>query len=262
MQLTPDIFPSAAEIGDAVADLIVRQIAAKEGRPYLLGCPSGRTAVPVYAALARRAADGADLAPLVVVMMDDYVERDGAGSVRVVDPDASYSCLGFARRDILAPIAAACAEAGTTPPTEIWTADPREPGAYDDRIEAAGGIDLFLLASGESDGHVAFNQPGTPREARTHVVELGEATRRDNMGTFPEFTRLDMVPQKGVTVGIDTIARLSAAVVMILTGEHKREAFGRIARAHEYEPDWPATIVSECRDARLLVDRAAAAVPV
>lgn len=262
MQLTPQVLASADEVGDVVADMILDRMAQRPGRPFLLGCPSGRTAVPVYAALARRAAAGADVSELVVVMMDDYVVSDGAGGFHVVDPDASYSCLGFARRDILEPIARACAAAGTAAPTEIWTADPSAPEAYDERIRGAGGIDLFLLASGDSDGHVAFNQPGTPRDARTHIVDLGEATRRDNMGTFPEFTRLDMVPRNGVTVGVATIADLSAEAVMILTGENKREAFDRIAAASGYDPAWPATIVTECRRARILADRRAAAVTV
>lgn len=262
MQLTPRILPSADAIGDLLAERIIERMSAKGDVPFLLGCPSGRTAAPVYAALARHAAAGVDLSNLVIVMMDDYIVPDAYGSLQVVDPEASYSCLGFARREILAPIVTAAKSAGTVAPSELWTADPSAPEAFDARIAEAGGIDLFILASGDSDGHIAFNQPGTPRDARTHIVELGEATRRDNMGTFPEFTQLDMVPRNGVTVGIDTIARLSAEVAMILCGEHKREAFARISAADSYEADWPSTIVTECRNAELLVDREAAAVPV
>ncbi|MCL2514747.1 MAG: 6-phosphogluconolactonase [Microbacteriaceae bacterium] len=261
MQLTPQVLDDAAAIGEAVADLIVDRLVAKGTDPFLLGCPSGRTAVPVYAALARRARAGQDLSRLVVVMMDDYLIPNDHGGYRIVDQNASYSCLRFAREEILRPIADAGRAAGTTPPQEIWTADPETPAHFDTRIEAAGGIDLFLLASGDSDGHIAFNQPGTDRGARTHLVELGEATRRDNMGTFPEFTRLDMVPRHGVTVGVDTIARLSASAVMILTGAHKQKAFARITAARAYEPDWPATIVTECQDASILADACAAGIP-
>lgn len=261
MHLTPQVLPDVDAIGDVVADLILDRMAANVPRPFLLGCPSGRTALPVYTALARRAAEGADLSPLVIVMMDDYLVTGEDGTLQTVDAEATYSCLGFARRDILAPIVAASARAGRTATVQLWTADPLDPAAYDARIEAAGGIDLFLLASGDSDGHVAFNQPGTPRDARTHIVELGDATRRDNMSTFPGFTRLDMVPRFGITVGVGTIARLSASVVMILGGEHKQEAFTRIASASTYESDWPATIVTECRDPLLLADRAAASLP-
>jgi glucosamine-6-phosphate deaminase len=262
VQLTPRVLPEASCIGEEIAQLIVDRLADKHGRPFLLGCPSGRTAAPVYAALARRARTGADMSGLVIVMMDEYLIPDEEGVLRTVDAAASYSCLRFAREDILEPIVAASIAAGTVPPREIWTADPAAPDAFDERIGAAGGIDLFILASGGSDGHIAFNQPGTARDAGTHVVDLGEATRRDNMGTFPEFTRLDMVPRHGVTVGVDTIARLSASVVMILTGEHKQNAFARISAAQSYEPDWPATIVTECRNAVLLADAAAAGVRV
>lgn len=258
MHLTPEILPDRDAVGAVVAGTILQRMAAEADAPFLLGCPSGRTAVPVYEALARRAADGADLSRLVIVMMDDYVVPDEEGVLRIVDPAASHSCLGFARRDILAPLVEAATRAGVPAPSEIWTADPADPEGYDRRIAEAGGIDLFLLASGDSDGHVAFNQPGTPRGAKTHIVELGEATRRDNMSTFPEFTDLGMVPLHGVTVGVDTIAGLSAEVVMMLWGAHKQEAYRRLTAASAYDPDWPATIVTECRQPTFLADRAAA----
>ena len=79
--------------------------------------------------------------------------------------------------------------------------DPADPEEYDKRIADVGGIDLFLLASGTSDGHVAFNPAGTPVGTRTRVVGLTEQTRRDNLTTFPTFGGLDEVPLYGVTVG-------------------------------------------------------------
>lgn len=257
MSLTPVVLPDADAVGASVAGVVLRRLDEAGDRPFLLGCPSGRSALPVYQSLARAARTGADLSSVVVVLMDDYLTGADDHPVRV-DVDRSFSCVGFAQREILAPIERACASAGTTAPTEIWAPDPADPAAYDDRIAAAGGIDLFLLASGASDGHIAFNQPGTPRAAGTHVVRLGEATRRDNMGTFPEFTELSMVPARGVTVGIDTIASLSREVAMLVCGEHKRDAFRRLVAADGYEPDWPATIVAECRDATIYADRAAA----
>jgi glucosamine-6-phosphate deaminase len=256
--LQPTVLPDADAVGDAVAAMILDRLAATDSPSFLLGCPGGRTGKATYEALGRLAAGGADLSRLVVVMMDEYVVPDADGVLRCVDPELSYSCLGFARREILDPIARGCLAAGTRPPSEIWLPDPADPGAYDDRIAAAGGIDLFLLATGASDGHIAFNQPGTPRDSRAHVTELGEATRRDNMGTFPEFTRLDMVPTHGVTVGVDTIAAGSREVIMIVCGEHKRDAYRRIAAARAYEPDWPATIAVECKNPTLVADRAAA----
>jgi glucosamine-6-phosphate deaminase len=71
-----------------------------------------------------------------------------------------------------------------------------------------------------------------------------------------------MVPLHGVTVGIETIAGQSAEAVMMLCGEHKQEAYRRLTTATAYDPEWPATIITECRRPTLLVDRAAAAVHV
>jgi len=260
VSLVPNLFSDADAVGDAVAQMVLDRLAATatSGKPFLLGCPGGRTAASTYAALARRAADGIDLSRLVIVMMDEYVVPDSDGALRRVDPSESFSCLGFAHREILEPIVAGCLAAGTRPPGDVWIPDPADPAAYDDRIAAAGGVDLFILASGASDGHIAFNQPGTPRPTRTHVAPLGIATRRDNMGTFPEFTRLELVPEHGVTVGVDTIAALSHEVVMIVSGEHKQHAFHRLASADAYEPDWPATVAVECKNPTLVADSAAA----
>ena len=136
--------------------------------------------------------------------------------------------------------------------------DAAAPADYDKQLEAAGGIDLFLLASGAGDGHIAFNPPGSARDSETRIVELAEQTRRDNLATFPDFSSLDEVPTHGVTIGIASIATLSAAAAMIVWGEGKRQAFNRLTSAEAYDPSWPATIVAECRSAEIHADRHAA----
>jgi len=258
MPSQPVILPDADAVGSAVAELVLDRLARTPTGPFILGCPGGRTCMPTYRALAAHAEKGVDLSRVVIAMMDDYVVPGDDGEYRRIDPELSYSCLGFARRDILAPITEAALRAGTTPPTEIWMPDPADPARYDADIEGAGGFDLFLLASGDSDGHIAFNPPGSDRHSGTRITPLAEATREDNMATFPELTRRDMVPAHGVTVGIATIAERSREVVMILTGANKRRAFSRIVAADGYEADWPATIVAECTPRTVFADRAAA----
>ena len=60
------------------------------------------------------------------------------------------------------------------------------------------------------------------------------------------------------TVGIATIADQAKSAAMILSGDHKRHAFEVITQATCYDPDWPATIISECKNAALFVDALAA----
>jgi glucosamine-6-phosphate deaminase len=214
------LFESADDLGRALA----RPLA--DARPRLLGCPGGRSLLTTYRAL--RALGG--LPETTAVMMDEYVP--------VPPPSAHWSCRGFAEREI--------------PAREVWVPDPDDPAAYDERIAAAGGIDVFLLASGASDGHVAMLGPGAPRGARTAVVELAESTRRDNLATFPEFESLDDVPGRGVSVGLETIAA-ARALRLVLHGEDKRAATERLLSLDRYDPAWPASIVYDHDNAQILV---------
>jgi glucosamine-6-phosphate deaminase len=165
-----------------------------------------------------------------------------------VAADAHHSCARFAYHEIARPLG--------IPGENVWLPDPQDPADYERLLAAAGGVDLFLLASGASDGHVAFLAPGSPRDGRTAVVDIAESTRRDNLVTFPQFASVDDVPRRGVSVGLATIAD-SHAVRLVLHGADKRAAAARLLALERFDPQWPASIVYECRNAAILVDRAA-----
>jgi glucosamine-6-phosphate deaminase len=229
------VFADPPQLGVALAREVLARYEATD-RPFLLGCPGGRSLCSTYAALA---AEGRTLDRLVVVMMDEYV-----GAPR----DAHYSCTRFAHDVIAGPLGA----------REVWLPDERDPDAYDARIEQAGGIDLFLLASGASDGHVAFLPPGSRREGRTAVVSLATSTRRDNLATFPRFRSLDDVPLHGVSVGLATISA-ARTLRLVLHGADKRAAATRLLALEHFDPLWPASVVHDHADAEIWLDREAAA---
>ncbi|WP_329001226.1 hypothetical protein OHA18_43100 [Kribbella sp. NBC_00709] len=237
------VMPDAAQLGEAVAQRILEQLTT--GRA-IIGFPAGRSATPVATALRK---SGARLDGLQIVMMDEYVTRR-AGRWELLDPRTPHSCIGWAQRNLLGPLGLG--------PTSLLTPDPNDPEAFKDEILDRGGIDLFLLASGQGDGHVALNGPGTPRDAPTRVVELPESTRRDNMSTFPNLQSPADVPAYGVTIGTAELAELSHSAVMLLWGSNKADAFDRISQADRYDPLWPATIVHDCRNAGIYADEAAA----
>jgi glucosamine-6-phosphate deaminase len=254
------IYPDASELGDHLACEILDGIgrARSARRRFLLGCPGGRSLLSTYQGLERRIRDTrADLAHLVIVMMDEYVVPSGDG-FRYCPAHLHYSCRRFAEHEIRGRLNHAIPFGGRIPPDNVWLPDPADPGAFDARLAAAGGVDLFLLASGASDGHVGFNPPGTAIDSGSRVVRLAETTRRDNLGTFPAFEELAAVPTHGVSVGLGTIARLSASVVMVLNGAHKQAAALRLLSEAAFTPDWPATIVHACRNARIALDESAA----
>ncbi|WP_457580002.1 6-phosphogluconolactonase [Ensifer canadensis] len=256
-----EVHDTPRSIGAHLAQRIVdgiRQHSA-EGRAYVLGCPGGRSPMPVYEAISELlAAEPIDCSRVIIVMMDEYLQADGNNGLMPPPVSAHFSCRGFGEREIVGRINASLPAQFRVPQENFWMPDPDNPVDYDARIAAIGGIDLFLLASGAGDGHIAFNPPGSARDSRTRVVALAEQTRRDNLATFPDFRGIDDVPSHGVTIGIGSIAELSKTVAMIAWGEGKRHACERMTAATAYDATWPATIVAECRDAELHIDTAAA----
>jgi glucosamine-6-phosphate deaminase len=235
------VFADSEALGEALAAEILEAYDRADGRRFLLGCPGGRSLLSTYRALAAR---GSDLDRLVIVMMDEYLTNGGAAAV-----DAHYSCRGFALRELVGPLRLG--------EDDVWLPDPADPGAYDARIADAGGVDLFLLASGATDGHVAFLPPGSPRAGRTTLVELAASTRRDNLATFPDFESVDDVPARGVSVGLATIAD-ARSVRLVLIGAGKRDAARRLLSLDGFDASWPASIVHACEDGQILLDEAAA----
>ena len=76
---------------------------------------------------------------------------------------------------------------------------------------AAHPADVQILGIG-SNGHIAFNEPGTPFDSHTHVVTLKEGTRKDNARFFDN--DIDKVPTHAVTMGLKDI--MSAKFIILL----------------------------------------------
>jgi len=185
-----------------------------------------------------------NISHLVLVMMDEYLV-EGDNGLEYAPDHKSWSCHHFVGEEIAGPLSKDLPLSRRITSESIWFPDPANPATFDTRIENAGGIDLFILASGASDGHVAFNPPGSARDSLTRVIRLSEETRRDNLQTFPAFGTIGEVPAHGISVGIATIASAKEAV-MVVWGEGKRLTLSRMASATHYEPDWPATVIHEC----------------
>jgi glucosamine-6-phosphate deaminase len=117
---------------------------------------------------------------------------------------------------------------------------------YDAAIRASGSLGLTFLGLG-SNGHIAFNEPGTPWDARTRVIELTESTRRANADLFPD----GRVPTRAITMGIATILE-SRRIVLLASGENKRAAIERL-RSGQADQSFPAGALHGHPDVTVLV---------
>lgn len=112
-------------------------------------------------------------------------------------------------------------------------------------------IDLQLLGIG-GNGHLGFNEPGTPVTQRTHLVNLTENTRRDNSRLFHS---LDEVPKQAITTGIYDILR-AKEILLIVLGENKANAVAKMLRDPITEA-CPATILRKHPNVTVVADAAA-----
>lgn len=116
---------------------------------------------------------------------------------------------------------------------------------YEGEIAAAGGLDLTFLGLG-SNGHIGFNEPGTPFDSHTRVVALTESTRAANAPLFPDGN----VPTHAITMGIRTILE-SKSIVLLASGDKKRPAIERL-RSGEISENFPASALWRHRDVTVL----------
>lgn len=123
---------------------------------------------------------------------------------------------------------------------------------YERQIEEAGGIDLQILGIG-TNGHLAFNEPGSSLGSRTRIKTLTEKTVRDNARFFDEG---ETVPHQAITMGIGTIMD-AKTVLLVASGEHKAEAI-RSALEGPVTGMCPATVVQMHRFAHIVLDEEAA----
>jgi len=124
--------------------------------------------------------------------------------------------------------------------------------AYEDKIKAAGGIDLQVLGIG-GDGHIGFNEPSSSLASRTRIKTLTPRTRQDNARFF---ATEEEIPEHVITMGVGTIME-AREVVLLAFGAGKAEA---VAAAVEgpITASVPASILQLHQKATILLDEEAA----
>jgi glucosamine-6-phosphate deaminase len=199
-------------VTDDVAARAVAIIAACQ--PTVLALPTGETPKPLYRALA-----AIDLSNATTFNLDEYVglpEDHPASFHRYMREHFKNRVKAMHLPDgNAADLAAECAR-------------------YEAAIAAAGGIDLCVLGLG-ANGHIAFNEPGSPRESRTRVVTL-----------------VNRPAPRAITMGMATILE-ARRCLLIATGREKAAAVRALK-----DGDVPAAALREHPSATIVIDHAAA----
>lgn len=120
---------------------------------------------------------------------------------------------------------------------------------YENEIRACGGIDFQILGIGR-DGHIAFNEPGTSFDSRTHLAKLSQETIMDNARFFGD--RPEDVPVTAFTMGLQTIMECKR-IVLLATGANKLDAIWKMIHG-EITEDCPASILRRHPNVTIILD--------
>ncbi|MDR1689815.1 MAG: glucosamine-6-phosphate deaminase [Clostridiales bacterium] len=123
---------------------------------------------------------------------------------------------------------------------------------YEEKIKAAGGIDLQVLGIG-LNGHIGFNEPSPYFEAKTHYVSLDESTIKANSRFFESE---DLVPRHALSMGVGTIMA-AKKILLIVTGEAKAEILKETILG-KITPEVPASVLQLHQNVTIVADRDAA----
>lgn len=111
---------------------------------------------------------------------------------------------------------------------------------YEERIAALGGVDLQLLGLGVN-GHIGFNEPGSPADSHTRLVMLAEETIAVNAQKFFGGNHA-LVPKKALTMGIGTILQ-AKQLVMLVSGAPKSQILAHTLRTKIPHIENPASFL-------------------
>jgi len=235
------ILEDAQQVAELGADAL--QSLLRTRPDATLGLATGSSPLGVYRELGRRHAAGrVSLARARGFLLDEYV------GLPADHPQRYRSVIRRELEDLvdLPPEAVAGPDGGAR---DL----PAACADYERQIVAAGGVDLQLLGVG-TDGHVAFNEPGSSLSSRTRVKTLTAQTRADNARFFAS---PEDVPHHVLTQGLGTI-REARHLVLIATSSTKATAVRRLVEG-PVSASCPASVLQLHPHVTVILDEDAAA---
>lgn len=201
----------------------------------VLGLATGSTPITMYEAMVNSDVDFSDM---IGVNLDEYVGLNGEDeqSYRYFMNEHLYNAKPFKE---------------TYVPNGVAEDADAECARYN-QILADNPIDIQVLGIG-TNGHIGFNEPGTPFDSETRKVDLVESTIESNKRFFAS---AEDVPTQAYSMGIGSILK-AKEIILIAYGEAKADAIKGMIEG-EITEDCPASALQKHDNVTVILDDAAA----
>ncbi|MFB7139658.1 glucosamine-6-phosphate deaminase [Gottfriedia sp. NPDC056225] len=226
------VVKNAEEISKVAYEKMVQAIEGKD--EFTLGLATGGSPLGIYEQFR---INKPDMSNVITVNLDEYVglAEDDQTSYHTYMAEQLFNHLKFKENHL---------PNGNTKDLEEACKN------YEDLLQKHP-VDLQLLGIGEN-GHIAFNEPGTPFDTPTHIVELTESTRNANKIYFENE---EDVPTHAVTMGIGSILR-AKEIILVASGIKKAEAVKEMLNG-KIDINCPATALQQHNNVTIVVDEEA-----
>ena len=227
------------QIGQQGAQIIAGVI--KNNPNAVLGLATGTSPIGIYQNLVEMCQKGEiSFANVKTVNLDEYVGLDGTHpqSYRYFMNDNLFNHVDIDKANTFVPNGVA---------ENLQEECTRYTTLVNNLVQ-----DIQLLGIG-SNGHIAFNEPGTPFDSTTHVVNLTENTIKDNSRLFEDISQ---VPTKALTMGIANIMN-AKRILIVANGKNKAQAVYDMVKG-QVNTTCPASVLQNHPDVTVIVDKDAA----
>lgn len=232
-------FASIEELTSAAASILIEAIQINPRS--VLGLSTGNSPVKIYEKLIRdHIENGTTYKSVTTFNLDEYEGLDGSSeqSYRYFMDKHLFEHLDIAKSNTHVPSGVGNLEDNCR--------------LYDEKVKNAGGIEIQLLGIG-TNGHIAFNEPGTPFESRTHIAELSKETIAANS---KDFLSQDEIPMRAITMGIQSIME-TKRIILVAFGKNKAKAVKGMIKG-PITTEMPASILQKHANVTVLLDKEAA----
>ncbi len=211
------------EMSRKAADIMTELV--KNNPNAILGLATGSSPIGMYQYMAQDCKKGVSYKNVSTVNLDEYV-----GLTK--DHDQSYAY--FMRTNLFDHID--IDQNNTNLPCGSAPDAKAECDRYNALLDTMK-QDVQVLGLG-SNGHIGFNEPNTPFDSLTHLVDLTENTIKDNSRLFKS---IDEVPRQALSMGIKNIMQ-AKSILMVVSGKNKAEAVRGMVKG-EITPALPASVL-------------------